>query len=249
MSNPSIPPNGVPPGAGFGYTFSGWAIFSMIVLNGFIWLGCWEFVPPPSPALSAEEVALIFREQAFGIRLGTALYMLAIALGMLCITTTSAAMKRMYGSYNTLVFANLLIGGGGLLITNIAAIFWGAAAFRPDQPAAQIQMLNDLGWLLFLLPAPTVALANAALGVATLLDDPQKPVFPRWYGYFCLFVAAFSISSIVTGMFRTGPFSWTGLFGFYVPMTIAFMWLPVTAVLFLKLGGRISRGELSCPSR
>ena len=136
---------GVAPGTGFGEKFSGWAMIMQTFVGFVTFLGLLDFVPPPPATLSAEEVATIYRENASSIRLGAVGFHINLALSILGVTATTAAIRRMRGSHDSLAYMNLFTGGSGYTVALVGGTMWGIAAFRPEQPAQQLQLLNDMG--------------------------------------------------------------------------------------------------------
>ena len=96
------------------------------------------------------------------------------------------------------------------------------------------QALNDLGWLGGLFTGAPFALFQIALAITTLLDTSPHPVYPRWSGYFNLFVSFFMCEASLLLFFKTGPFSQNGVLVFWVPMIVFFSWIVVFTVLTLR---------------
>ena len=69
-------------------------------------------------------------------------------------------------------------------------------------------MLNDMAWLMFLGIISSACNQVASLSVAILLDKNTKPVFPRWSGYFKIWVAMIWVPAGIIPFFKTGP--WRG---------------------------------------
>ena len=63
--------------------------------------------------------------------------------------------------------------------------------------------------------------AKIIVGVATLSDQRERPIFPRWFGFFNLWVAVLFLPVSLLTFFKTGPFAWSGVFGWYLGL-IAF---------------------------
>jgi hypothetical protein len=78
------------------------------------------------------------------------------------------------------------------------------------------------------------AVYQLALAGSILLDNPQRPVYPRWAAFFCMFVSVFMIEAALILFFKTGPFSQNGLFVFYLPMALFFVWILTFSGLALR---------------
>jgi hypothetical protein len=115
------------------------------------------------------------------------------------------------------------------------AYFWAAASFRAGDTLPQVtQALNDMGWLGVLYTGAPFASYQVALAIVTLNDKSAQPVYPRWSAYLNFFVAFFMFEAAGILFFKTGPFSQNGLFVFYIPMAVFFIWIIVFSVLAAK---------------
>lgn len=232
------------PGAGFGEKFAGWSLIASmpLALYGFIFLT--DFVPPPPPTWSAEEIAAHYRENAFEMRLASLVFMFVIALQWAYMGAASGAMLRMRGRHYSLIFMQIIGGLATSMTFFLWTFFWVAAAFRPERSDEEILLLNDIAWLMLILPGPPGLVQMGAFALAILFDDRENPVLPRWLAYLTIWVAILFSGGIAAALFKTGPFAWNGLFAFYLPLTAGFFWFACLGWQFIKLGGRLSRGEL-----
>ena len=112
-------------------------------------------------------------------------------------------------------------------------IYWLAAAFRPED-APRVQAFNDLGWLPFLGVVCTGMFQMVALAVLVLRDPRAQPLYPRWFAFFQLWCAVGVTFTAGIFLFKTGPLAWDGILGFWLPVTLYFVWLIVTTVLTAK---------------
>lgn len=63
-----------------------------------------------------------------------------------------------------------------------------------------------------------------SIAVATFVDDSDKPVFPRWFGWFSLFALIAFLPGQTLFFFRSGLFAWNGIFGWWMPFIDFFGW-------------------------
>ena len=64
--------------------------------------------------------------------------------------------------------------------------------------------------------------------------DAAKPVFPRWFGYLNVWVGFLLVPANMIIFFKTGPFAWTGVIGFWLPAAVFGAWYLVVTYVLLK---------------
>lgn len=217
------------------------APFVVLFFLGLLVIAGW--VPPPSPALNAADVAELYRADNFSIRLGVlccflgTMFFLAFGAGI------AGQTRRIPGVAPAVTYFQIASFASAVLILIFPMICWWAAAFRPDDRAPElVQMLNDLGWLMFVVGfAPYVTWA-VSTGLAIFSDTSDTPLYPRWAGYLCVFVGLVQIPPGVLVFFKTGPFAWNGLVSWWIPMFDFFGWIVAMTVLTVRAVDRRPEG-------
>ena len=199
------------------------------------------FVPPQSPSLDAETIADLYRTHTGAIRAGISLALFSSAFLVPLAAVIGTQMKRMEGVSPAMADAQLACWAVATVQIALALLAWTVAAFRPERDVHLTQLLNDLGWVSLIMPATPLALAVGLLGVATLSDRRDPPVFPRWSGYFGLWVAFLALPAFLLTFFKTGPFAWSGLLAFWIPLGTFLAWVLLMAFLVLEAVGREER--------
>jgi hypothetical protein len=191
------------------------------------------FIPPPSPNLSASEIAALYQANPNMIRAGMVLSLFGIAGWIALIGAVTAQMRRMRGGR---VAADLQLGAGmiGVLTVMFPVMIFGVAAFRPEREPELTQLLNDAGWLIIIAAFPTFIAQFLAIAFGALQDANPKPVFPRWVGYFNAWTALLFIPGGFDFFFRKGPFAWDGIISFWVAASAFFVWLIVMTFVMLQ---------------
>lgn len=192
-----------------------------------------RFVPPPSASLSAADLASVFRGSSTTIRIGLMLVVFGAALFGPFIAVISAQMKRIEGERSPLAYAQLVLGACFIMEIIFPLMAVQTAAYRPERADPIQQALNDFGWLTFFGVASTAFVQMVIIGVVVLQDTRSDPVFPRWSGYFNMWVGLMYTPGTVVVFFRNGPLAWTGLFVFWLPFTAFFAWLFIMTYLLL----------------
>ncbi|MDB5969365.1 MAG: hypothetical protein JWQ90_1815 [Hydrocarboniphaga sp.] len=200
-------------------------------------LGFWTFAgffPPHYPSASAEQIAAIFRADTGMIRLGQVLLMAGSALTIPFAAVISVQLMRIEGRHAVMAITQFGAAAAGVFILILPAMLWTSAAFRPERAPELTLLLNDTAWLLFLMTFSPATVQLLAIGISVLGDKATAPVFPRWAGFFNLWMAVLFLPGGLMTFFKTGPFAWNGLFGFWIPALAFFSWVIVMTVLLIQ---------------
>lgn len=211
-------------------TWSG-VLFAILFFVGFGLIA--RYIPPPTPARSAADVALFYRANANTIRTGMILSMYALVFFVPFTAAISVQLKRIEGEHTPLTYAQLGVGCTLPVAFFPALYYFQVAAYRPERSQEAVQTLNDMGWLPFTGIIYAIFVQNLVIGVAVLSDRRTQPVYPRWYGYFCLWTAILYCPASLDVFFQDGPLAWNGLFSWWLSLAAFFAWLVVTVVVTL----------------
>jgi hypothetical protein len=200
--------------------------------------GVARFMPPPSPTLSPDEVAAIFREHPDRIRVGLLMGMFAIGLIVPWGATLAVQLKRVEGRFSPLSYAQLASSVLVPVVFWLPMMCWLIAAYRPDQRLpSDLVLLNDAGWLMFVAMVfggpPWLGSTGLAILRDRAVERGVEPVFPRWSGYLTLWVLLLIVPGCLCVFFTTGPFAWNGLMAFWVVLTVFACWVLVMSKLML----------------
>ncbi|KAA1421861.1 hypothetical protein F0U44_06220 [Nocardioides humilatus] len=228
-----------------------WSGPAFLVLYLVAFMGIAEFVPPPSPALSAHEVATLFDENRFAIRVGMVLSLVFSTLLFPFFAVISAHIARIEREARIErglpILALIQFGGATLLVVyfQLCSMLWIVATFREELSEESVQMLFDFGWLTFVMVFPAYVFQLGCVAIASFLDRSKDPVWPRWAGYLNLWIALSGAGGGLAVFFKTGPFAWNGAVGFFLPVTAFVAWLFVMAHLMLRHAARSEADERS----
>lgn len=193
-----------------------------------------DFIPPPSPALPQAAVALHYQQHAMGIRAGMVLMMISGMFIPPLVGVISAQLKRIPGLPSALTYAQISAGTAGSLFFFIPPILFLVTAFRPDRPPELTYLMNDLSWIMAVIPWPPAFIQNVVIGAAILADRGAQPVFPRWVAFVNLWVAIGFIPGGLLAFFKAGPFAWNGIFVFWLAASVFIAWFVVMTVVLLQ---------------
>lgn len=197
-------------------------------------IGFWaiaRFIPPPAPTMSTAHVAELFQAHHTRIRVGMVIGLVSSTLLIPWFAIISAQIARV--EKRMPVLAMVQFGGAILLIVFfvVCSMLWITATFRADLDPKTIRMLNDFGWLTFVMVFPGYVLQLSCIAIAGFLDKSAEPIWPRWASYLNLWVAFSGMGGGLAVFFKTGPLAWNGLVGFYIPLTVFAIWLSVMTYL------------------
>jgi hypothetical protein len=212
-------------------------LFWLVPVLGLTWVGAFllfpGFVHPMSPALSADQVAGFYRDPDnlprirgsmivfnwFGIALVPFLALIVVQIGRMAHRT--AILKYCYLGCLT----------GGPVLFFIADLFWLLAAFRPERPAEQTQLFNDLAWVTFTSQVGFLIAQCVFLALAIYLDRQPRPVFGRWLAHFNLGIAAALAPASFVGLALSGPLAWDGWLSFWLRNGAITCWILVMSLV------------------
>jgi hypothetical protein len=197
------------------------------------------FIPPPSPAASAAEIARWYSDNLTGIRLGTVVMMFGVVL--IAPWSVALAVHTARAERGLPIFACIQFMCVGVVTFTIVlfTLVWAVASFRVGEVSAEItQVLNDTAHFLLLFDWSPFCLWVATFAVVIFRDRGERPVFPRWAGYLNLWVILLSLPGGVLVFFKDGPFAYNGLLACYFVVGVFFVWLVVMTVLGIRATDR-----------
>lgn len=182
------------------------------------WIAVAGFFPLHLPSSGAAEISAIFQADHTRIRAGMIIVMFAALIMIPFAALISQMLARVEGGPGILTYTALLGGAGTMVLTFYPAIWWLVAAFRPERAADIIHLMNDMAWLQFIGGVSMYDALPLAIAAAAFCDTSKNPIFPRWVGWYNLWVIVMIMPDMLLFFFHEGPFAWNGLFGFWVPL-------------------------------
>jgi hypothetical protein len=188
--------------------------------------GIARLLPPPHPSDGPGQVAALYRDHHDRIRVGSFLMFSTAGFFVFFVAAISQQLKRMPGSGAELLARVQL--AGGLMATFMflwGPMVWVAASFRPKSRSPEIlSALHDLAWLSWVGVAAWIIVQNVAIAAAILTDRSERPVYPRWLAYVCLWTAVLYVPSGLDIFVHSGVFAWNGLVSFWIPVAAYGAW-------------------------
>lgn len=194
----------------------------VLLLGGAFVVAGW--VPPPSPDLAPADTLQVFTVGNLDrIRIAAAMLFFGAALLIPPCAAISAQMRRIEGRGHVLANIQMLSAGAGVLAVQIPAALWLAITYRQDVPAAVVVTLNDICW--FFLFGATGPLIVQMVSIALCIFGSDGTIYPRWLAYATLYLAAGEMPGVLIPFFKTGPITWSGIFGFWLVAVAFFAWM------------------------
>ena len=211
--------------------WSGIAFALLVLIGGVIFAG---FLPPPTPSLTAVEVAEIYRSHPDSIRIGLVMMMLAAALFIPFTALITRFIIRIEGGVGVVSIMQIMGGYSNMILFFYPCMWWLTAGYRLERSPELISLMHDAGWLQFQGAMFPFLFMLASVAIAAFVDDSDKPAFPRWFGFFNVLAMLMFLPDQMIFFFKSGPFAWNGLFPWWIPAFTFFGWIIVTFVVLRK---------------
>lgn len=192
------------------------------------------WLPLPGPSMTAAQVAAMYQSHNVQIRVGMFVMVFAAAFFFALTAVTSHQLMRIQGASRMPAYLQMIAGTANAVTFFLAPVLFAVAAFRPDRNQDVLYALNDLAWLVFIVPGSAAVFQTLSMALGVMIDRSPKPVFPHWFGYLSIWAALMFVPTILPMFFKTGPFAWNGLFGFYIGATAFFVWIVSLVVVLLR---------------
>ena len=191
-------------------------------------VGIWPIaglLPVPSPNYSAQQIADFYRTDTVRLRVGLFVVLIGVfSYGPLCVAI-SRRMRRMSPRQSALASVQLSAATVGWVFLFLPFLIMSATAYRPQRAPEITQGMNDIAWFVLVMDFVPFCVQYLAIAIAVFADRSPVPVFPRWVAYLNLWVAVLFIPTGVITFFKTGPLTYGGMLGFYIPLAVFAVWL------------------------
>jgi hypothetical protein len=218
------------------------SVVPFLLLVGIFWGVLCFNIPPISASVPADELAQHFRENGTRLRIGYAVSVPSFSILMLWSVGIFGLLRRITGPHSLLPYIQLIGGSLTALVPTFASVFWLSAAMRPERDPALTQLLFDTGWLMMDMVWLVTTIQYVAMGIVFLQDKRTVPLVPKWLAWLGIWLGVEFVVETLMPNFRSGPFSWSGLFNYWIPFIGPFTWMVLTSSAMLKAIKRL-RGE------
>jgi hypothetical protein len=212
-----------------------WSGPLLVVLAGAGLAGFARLIPANTPKESASRIVHMYAHHATGVRIGMALAMFAMGLIIPWGVSLATQTRRAAPEHPILFHIQVACSVGGTMLGVMFVILGALAAFRAGHIAhSTTQMLNDAMWFCWVFPGSYFIVWNCVVGASILLDKHREPIFPRWAGYVSIWAGISYFPGFLGIFFKSGAFSYNGLFVWWIPTVAFFGWIVLMSVLTLR---------------
>lgn len=213
-----------------------WCGLVYLMLFGMGWLILARFMPPIAPTESAVEVARQFQERHVSLMLASVFMMCStwplVAVSALMVLIT----RKIEGGVGMLTLMMGFTLATYLVMNFYTPFSFSLAAFRPDRAPELVQYASDYGFLQFMGGIPMFVGVWALSAYGILVVSPREnPIVPRWFGYFNMWATILYLPELLVFFFKTGPFAWDGLVGFWIPAIIFIVYFLLTPLILVPI--------------
>ncbi|MCW2856616.1 MAG: lipoprotein [Marmoricola sp.] len=206
--------------------------FAVLLFGGWGFMG--GFIPLISASDSPAQVALVYSDHPTLHKVGLLLGLVGVFLTIPYFLVISLQLRRMERGVPVLALLQMCSGIIVTVVLIVPMLLFVAGAFRPDRPPELTQLMNDISYVMLILPWPPILGQLFAIAVAVLNDHNDQPVFPRWVAGYQFWVAFLLLPASLIIFFKHGPFAWTGLIGFWIPAAVFGLWYLVMTWVVLR---------------
>jgi len=216
-------------------------------------VGIWplaRFFPSQPPSWDAEQITRFYHDNIIGIRIGMVLVLIGSMFYVPWTALLAKLVSRVEGRAGILTYCQIIAGTTNVLLTAYPAGWWLTAAFREDRDPQIVLLLNDIAWLQFLgVIAPFYFVVITIIYASFADSHDEDPIIPRWVGWFNVLFMFDLIPLSIIFLFKSGPFAWNGLFGFYLPFVTFWIWFFVMTYTVRRSLHRLDDEFVSPPTK
>lgn len=199
-------------------------------------------LPPFSPDLPASEIADYFRENKNIVRTGMVVSMTFCIPYLIFAVAIGRIMGKIVRKDSVLI--DLQIWGAGLTVVPVlvSLSFFLSCVYRPNQlPDWAVVTFYDMAWILLDLAYSTTTVQLMAMGAAFLSDKREKPLVPRWFAWYGIWVGISFAAECLMPFFKTGAFARDGILNYWIEFPIWYIWCFWMSIYVLKAIPRLEQ--------
>lgn len=176
-----------------------------------------QFIPPPSPTLSGEELLARYAGNIWMVKAAMPVGLIAGMLVVPFTVTMSIQLARLEGPIPFGAITNLLAGACNAVAFYLPFIFFSAAYYRADRAPDLVLLLSDMAWLEYLMVWPPIIMQILCVAIVGLSYKGPLDILPRWFCWLSIWVSLLIVPASLVIFVYDGPFAWNGLISWWIP--------------------------------
>ncbi|MFT6653307.1 MAG: hypothetical protein ACJAWI_000047 [Marinomonas primoryensis] len=221
------------------------AIFPLLVLAGVFWGYLGFNIPPLNGAVSAEELSEHFITHQTRLKIAYGVAIPSWSLLMVWSVGVFGVMRRIEGPNGVYSYVQLVGGALTTLVPSLATVFLLVAAYRPEADPQIIRMLFDASWLMIDLVFGVTTIQYLAIAAVFVADKRPVRIVPSWVSWLGVLIGIEFVMELIMPFFRSGPFSWSGVFNYWIPFFGPFIWMMILTCYLLSGINRLEAEDAS----
>ena len=221
------------------------------ILGGIFFISYWllmDLFPPPAANLSAEDVVALYEAGGLKLRIGAVICSLTAGFTLPLTLVLTAQMARLEKGFPVLAAMQLVAGALGTLIFMLPSMFWAIAGFTIERGTELTLLTHEIAFLMLVTPWTFYGYQIFPIAILALRrTNVANTGLPRWTGYLSLWTAFVTLAGPVALLVKTGPFAWSGVLAFWLPLSIYFVWI-VGLSMTLYRGIKLQSSDQMAPS-
>jgi hypothetical protein len=215
------------------------------ILGVFLCLLSWEvFWPqPPDFSMTGAQTAQFYATHQMGMLIGITLSSIGMPFLASWDLQLGMMMKKLEGGSGLVsIVATVGITSISVLLTFDCAV-WAIAAYRPASTNPDVtRAMSDLGWISSMLIWPPLCLGMVLVGIIILKRQGLPGSFPKWLGWFSLFVGVCEFGQAGIIFTKTGVLAPNGLGSWYLAVFTWGPWIILMSIEQFRILGRLKPG-------
>jgi hypothetical protein len=231
-----------------------YCIWYTLVAAGIYFVGLYmvHLFPATDPGWSSAHLAQQYQDHTLRIKIGALITALSggFFIPFICTICVQLYRHEKLDDPDSPPLWSLMAAIGGTLMVVIIAMpptFFGVAAFAADRSPDVTAALHQCGVFFWLTGDWAYIFLCIGMAVVCLKPHavPHSP-FTRWLGYCVILSILGTEPSVLPFIFHTGPLSWNGVIGYWLPVIPAFLIFTIPAVIaFMRaLNGQIGVAQV-----
>lgn len=176
-----------------------------------------EFIPPPSPLLSGEQLLSKYADNITMVRLAMPLGLIAGMLVVPFSITMAIQLARLEGRIPFWGFTCASAGACNAVAFYLPFIFFSAGYYRMDRAPDLVLLISDMAWLEYLMVWPPIIMQILCVAIVGLSYKGPLTILPRWFCWLSIWISLLIMPAGLVIFFKSGPFAWNGVISWWIP--------------------------------